>query len=560
MTLETLRALRAAVGVSKQEFASYCTPEILRWSRAAGESERIVNEMHRKLESGWRAELPWLDARAGLPADDDAEERELDFNVFAGTGVRVYAYRPPYEHQRIMASVCLSLDGVAIMGDVGTGKTRAAIESFGHLQRTDQLDFVVVTGRKSTLSTVWKRELSEWAEDFRPIVLDGTVEERAAEIQRVMQEDQRGYLPVIILNHEVLARLEPALTKLMQQKRVGFVIDESQKLRNPDAQVTQAGMRLASLARWRLIMSGSPVIQGEQDVWSQWYIVDLGITFGANFVQFRREWLVENPYTFKVSVRDTQAQTEIGLRMRRRGYRVTKEEGIPDLPPRSYQRETITLTSAQQRAYRELQEELITRLSDADEDGRYATAANQLTMILRLTQITSGFVKDDEGRIHRFDPNPKAAALRELVDDNIRNGSIIVWAWYREDVEFLSRMLREYRPSIVYGGQRDRDMQIENFTQRRTRLLIGNPGAGGIGLNLQVAPLAIYYSQGYNLEDRLQSEGRNHRGGSQMHPQITYVDLVAPGTIDEIVLEALQRKKSVADAVVDLRHMIGLDR
>lgn len=556
-TLETVRALRTALGVDKHTFASYCTPEVLRWARVAGRSEEVVNEMHRKLETGWKAQLPWTDTRAGTPAGDEAGDDEVEYTP---EGIRVYAYRIAYNHQEIMASVCLSLDGIAIMGEVGTGKTRAAIESFGHLLRSGQLDVVVVCGKKATLANVWKDELKTWARDLTPVLLDGTVPERAAVIRRIAAGERvcaAGQFPVVLLNHDVLSRLEDDLTRLSGGLRVGLVIDESQKMRNPDAKVTQSGMRLAGCSRWRLIMTGSPVIQGEQDVFSQWYIVDLGVTFGANFVQFRREWLVENPYTMKVTARDEDAQTEIGLRMRRRGYRVTKEQGIPDLPPRVYEQMPIELTREQEKAYSELQEQLITELQTPDESGRYATAANQLTMIQRLLSVTSGFVKDDRGAIHRFSPNPKLNALKELVEENIGNGSIIVWAWYREDVERIARELIQYTPSIVYGGQSHREDMIRAFTERRTRLLIANQASGGVGLNLQVAPLAIYYSQGYNLEDRLQSEGRNHRGGSQIHRQVTYIDLIAQGTIDEVVLAALKRKKSVADVVVDLRRAIG---
>ena len=560
LTLETLRALRKELGVSKQQFASYCTEDVMAWARAAGSSEERVNAMHRQLESGWRPDLPWLDRRAGTPAGDEADENEVEFTP---EGVRVYKYRSPYDHQKIMAAICLLLDGAAIMGEVGTGKTRAALESMRYLMDSDQLDLVVVVGKKATLANTWVPECGVWTRDLTPVLLTGiTVAKRREIIKRVAAGERvtaPGQHPVLLLNHDVLSLLEDDLLALMQTRRVGFIVDESQKIRNPEAKVTQSAMRLAEAARWRLIMTGSPVIRGEQDIWSQWYTIDLGTTFGANFVQYRREWLIEDPYTLKVTAREG-ADTEIGLRMRRRGYRVTKEQGIPDLPPRVYQQYPIELTKQQRDAYEDLEDTLVTKLSSDDE--RYATASNQLAMILRLSQITSGFIKDESGQPFIFDPNPKLHAVSELVEENIRNGSILIWAWYREDVERIAQELRQYNPAIVYGGQNDtvRNRGIQDFMHRRTKLLIGNQATGGVGLNLQVAHMAIFYSQNYNLEDRLQSEGRNHRGGSQIHQQVTYIDLVAQGTIDEIVLGALRRKKSVADAVVDLRKAIGMDQ
>lgn len=558
LTLETLRALRKELGVTKPEFAAFCTPNVIAWSKAAAVSEKMVAELHQRLDDGWRPELPWLDRRAHTLAEDGAEEKEVYVDVF---GVTRYHYRKPYDHQQVMAAMGLSLDGCAILGEVGTGKTRAAYEAIRELMRTNQLDLVIVTGKKATLANVWQPEAATWTTDIVPLLLKGSVPKRIELIRRIINGERvvpDGFYPVLLLNHDVLRLLEEELTILARVKRVGFIIDESQKLRNPEAKMTQAGMRLANVVAWRMIMTGSPVIQGEQDVWSQWYCVDLGITFGPNFVQYRREWLTEDPYTFKVSVKDEQSQTEIGLRMRRRGFRVTKEQGIPDLPPRVFQQYPVELTTAQRKAYEELEATLVTELSR--EDDQYATASNQLTMILRLSQITSGFVKDEKGETFSFAPNPKLQAVQELVEENVRNGSILIWAWYQEDVRSIARALEEYNPAIVYGKQSDtvRNEGIRRFVNRETRILIGNQASGGVGLNLQIAPLAIYYSQNYNLEDRLQSEGRNHRGGSQMHAQVTYIDLIAQDTIDLVVLNALKHKKSVADAVVDLRRAIGL--
>jgi SNF2 family DNA or RNA helicase len=558
LTLEMLRAMRQELGVSKAQFASYCTPGVIAWSKAAAKSEEFVRELHEKLETGWRPELPWLDNRAGTPADPSADEEYVEYTA---EGVRVWKYRGEYNHQAIMAAMGLGLDGCAILGEVGTGKTRAAYEVMRELLHSGDLDVVIVAGKKATLDSVWELEAEEWTRDIKPILLRGPVPERIEMIKRIARGERvvpEGFYPVVLINHDVLRLMEDELLLLMRSKKTGIVIDESQKLRNPDAKMTQSGMRLANAARWRMIMTGSPVIRGEQDVWSQWYMVDLGVTFGPNFVQYRREWLVENPYTFKVSVKNEQAQTEIGLRMRRRGYRVTKEMGIPDLPPRVWQKELVELTREQKRAYEELERDLVTALSE--ESDQVATAANQLTMILRLSQITSGFVTDDQGETFTFDPNPKLNALQELVEENVPNGSIIIWAWYRQDVERIARALSEYAPAVVYGGQGDtaRRNHVRRFVGRETPIMVSNQASGGVGMNWQIAPLAIYYSQNYDLENRLQSEGRNHRGGSQMHQQVTYIDLMATGTSDEIVLDALKHKKSVADAVVDLRRHIGL--
>ncbi len=544
LTLETLRTLRKAMGVSGEEFVRSCTQELGTWAKAAQVSDATVRAVHARLAAGERQPLPWLDRAA------------------AREGRAPYA---PYGHQQVMASVACWLNGVAFEGDVGTGKTRAAIEAMSHRARMGHLDLIVVAGKKATVKNVWVKEMLLWADNLLPIPLVGIPV--VARRQRILDEMEKRRAestttacPVLVVNHDVLHALEPQFTKLFKGKRVGFVVDESQKCRNPSAKVTQATTRLAMLAKWRLILTGTPVVQGPQDVWSQWQMIDDGVTFGPSYVQFRREWLLENVYTGQTEARSSDALHEIGLRMRRRGIRVTKEEGIPDLPPRIYTTYPVEMTPAQWKAYKELKEDLITQIQTPQEDGRMVTAANQLVMMLRLSEITSGFLKDESGAVNRFTPNPKLIACQELVEENIGLAPMIIWARYRPDIELLAKTFAQYKPALVYGGQTDkaRDAGIEAFTDGRSRLLIGNQQAGGVGLNLQPAAMAVYYSQDCNAEWRAQSEGRNHRGGSQIHKHITYVDLIVQDSIDETVMGILTGKKSVADAVVDLRRHIGL--
>jgi SNF2 family DNA or RNA helicase len=193
-------------------------------------------------------------------------------------------------------------------------------------------------------------------------------------------------------------------------------------------------------------------------------------------------------------------------------------------------------------------------------DDAYATAATQLTAILRLTQITSGFVPDEEGVIRRFRPNPKLDALEEFVRENITDAQIIVWAVYREDVRAIVERLSDLNPAIMQGGQTDRERFAAetDFQEGRKRLLVGNPAAGGVGTNLQAASIACYYSLGYSLIDRLQSEDRCHRSGSEIHNRVLYVDFLCESSIDTVVRNAVAEKKEVAEIVVDLKRAIGI--
>lgn len=553
LTLETLRTIRALTNLTSQQLATCMSPPLLAWAKAAGNNERVVNAMHARLNEGWRASLPWIDRESGLA---------------------------PWAHQQVMASVAVSIDGCAFLCEMGTGKSRAAAEAMAYHTRRGMLKYHIVVSPKKSLRMTWLPELRRWTNELHGVLLDGSPTRKSA----LLKQAQRGDLPAgttILINYESLSGLRDEFASFMQAQPVGLVLDEMHKIKNPGAHRTKAAMEMARYANWRLGMTGSPILQGVQDVWSQWYIVDLGVTFGANFVSYKREFMEEVNYFAPHELNGKrELYGEVGLRMRRRGLRYTKKECM-DLPPKVYERQQIEMSTEQARAYAEMAEMLIAQLrtmgagnwtpeqlmdgdSDVDtsEGEKVATASTQLVAMLRLSQITSGFVPDENGEMFRFGVNPKLDALEEIVDENIEQQQIIVWCRYREDVRAIGERLARYRPVVLWGGgnkaaQDEAVRGVEQFQRGERRLLVAIAASGGESLNLQAASLAVYYSQDFSLGARLQSEDRCHRGGSEQHNAVTYIDLMCTDTVDEIVAAALKDKKTVSDLVIDLRDHIG---
>lgn len=549
LTLETMRAIKATLGLTSQQLAGMCSEAVLRWARATGASDAVVTDLHRRLATGWRRDFIWRDT----------------------TG----ANRAPFDHQKVMATVAYELDGCALIADMGTAKTRAALEAMQLKFTSGALDQFLVVCPKGVMKT-WVDEARMWAPALTVVRLQGKVTDRIATMTRTAQ---RGV--VFVLNYEAAARVARCVTSLAGRRRFGLICDEMHKAKNPQAQVTKTIMQWAPLIPWRLGMTGSPMANTSADIWSQWYIIDLGATFGANFVQYKREFFTSNPYTFELRPKDG-ANDEIGLRMRRRGVRYRKEDCL-DLPPKIYTTREVEMTADQRRMYNEMRDLLVARIRAADAGeavdineweaygldavpertgaGSLAIAANQLVAMMRLTQITSGFLVDEHEALRRFDPNPKLDACEEIVRENIDAQSIIVWARYRADADALLARCRDLNPVTIRGGQtdRERDAAEQAFQQGAARLLVGQPGAGGVGLNLQRGSLAIYYSQDYNLIHRMQSEDRCHRAGSEIHQHVTYIDLVCSETIDSVVRGALIDKRNLSEVVVDLRHALGVD-
>jgi SNF2 family DNA or RNA helicase len=151
--------------------------------------------------------------------------------------------------------------------------------------------------------------------------------------------------------------------------------------------------------------------------------------------------------------------------------------------------------------------------------------------------------------------------LRETLEDLIDAHKVIVWACFRENYAMLSSMLNEQKinHTVLYGGmtEKQRVVNIEAFTKNDAcRVLVANQAAAGLGINLVEASYSLYFSRNFSLEQDLQSEARNYRGGSEMHAKVTRIDLVTPGTIDEVILKALASKQNIADNILGFRAEI----
>ena len=229
-------------------------------------------------------------------------------------------------------------------------------------------------------------------------------------------------------------------------------------------------------------------------------------------------------------------------------YRVLKEDCL-DLPPKVYIKREVDLTDEQSKAYATMKSAALASLK-----GKMATAPHILTQMMRLHQITCGHLKNDDGTITEIKNN----RLKELVSllDEVE-GKVIIWANYIYDVENIVKVIGEEfgEDSIVqyYGAipAEQRQENIEKFQDpnSKVRFFIGNPQTGGYGITLTAANTVVYYSNGYDLEKRLQSEDRAHRIGQEK--SVTYVDFIAPKTVDAKIVKALRAKMNIANEIMD---------
>jgi SNF2 family DNA or RNA helicase len=238
---------------------------------------------------------------------------------------------------------------------------------------------------------------------------------------------------------------------------------------------------------------------------------------------------------------------ELKEKLDRFSFRVTKEECL-DLPDKLYVKREVDLTDEQKRAYVQMKAMALSQFKEG-----VTSTVNALTQLMRLHQIVCGHVKLDNGEVIEL-PNNRIGELLSVVEET--DGKIIIWANYRHDIEAIKLALsKEYGMNSVgmYYGDTDDDERkrvLEEFQKPNSemRFFVGNPSTGGYGLTLTAAHTMVYYSNSFDLEKRLQSEDRAHRIGQTKN--VTYIDLIAVGTIDEKIVKALRDKIDIATQVM----------
>lgn len=465
----------------------------------------------------------------------------------------------PYAHQQRVLASTWDLPHYALFMDQGTGKTKIAIDTFdllatNHKHRFDLLLVVAPNGVQRN-----------WINKELPIHGSGpvyathiyrgmTTKAEDKEVKHFVKRMERGMPGVFSINIEALrptgkkrSRAWLLVNSLLKEFVTLMVVDESTIIKNPKAKQTEAVLDLAPLASARRILSGTPLAQSPLDAWSQMTFLDENFWPHGSWTAFKADFAIEslertagNKRYFKVQgYRNLdKLQNLIG----RASIRITKEECL-DLPPKTYMIREVALTGAQKKAYEELRATAMTMIRD-----EIVTASNALSLLQKFHRITLGHVVTDDGEEHEL-PTNRLGAVEQIVGELPIDEKIIIWAYYKTDMRRLARFIREdmgMHGVLYYGdvSNNDREMALDRFRHNDAcRFFIANKAASR-GLTLTEASTVIYYSNSYSLEDRLQSEDRNHRIGQDK--KVVYHDLMVPDTVDEKIYGALRDKRNLS--------------
>ena len=462
----------------------------------------------------------------------------------------------PYAHQLTALEKSWDKTEYGYFMEMGTGKSKVLVDNMAMLYDKGKINGAIIIAPKGVYRNWFSQEIpNHLASHIQPKMVLWTALTSKTKDKEYQSLFETGHdLHILIMNVEALSTkkgLEFA-AKFMRCHETMLAIDESTTIKNPSAKRTKSILALGKAAKYRRILTGSPVTKSPLDLFTQCGFLNSYLLGYDSFYAFRNRYanMIDRNFGGRrvQLIGSYKRLDELAEKLKTFSYRVLKEDCL-DLPEKVYIRREVDLTDEQSKAYSTMKSAALASLK-----GKMATAPHVLTQMMRLHQITCGHLKNDDGTITEIKNN----RLRELINllDEVE-GKVIIWANYVHDIEHIVKEIsNEFgEDSIVqYYGAISSEQRQENIVKfqdpnSKARFFIGNPQTGGYGITLTCANTVVYYSNGYDLEKRLQSEDRAHRIGQEK--SVTYVDFIAPKTVDEKIVKALRSKMNIANTIMD---------
>ena len=496
-----------------------------------------------------------------------------------------YVYKSkPYEHQDKVFRLSADKECFAFLMEQGTGKTKPTIDTAAYLYETNKIDGLVIAAPNGVHRKWFVEDFPLSMPDRIPVKVCVWKAQSAPVLRNfeslLMIPRSTKCLRVFMINIEALSTKKGVelVKRFLTTYRCLFVIDESGRIKNPGTNRTDAVVQLGALAPYRRILNGLPVSKSPFDLFSQFQFLDPKI-LGPSFFAFKarhaefyppnsgiikailaknpkvQQILAKNPnanvtrFAPQIVVTDALGRPKYKQLERLKdqiapySFRVTKAQCL-DLPEKVYTTRFFEMTDKQRAIYEDVEEN-----SRATIDDDLYFIQHQLTKKLRLQQITSGFMGTEPNEEPKEicvapEENPRLMLLKDTLEDLY--GSVIIWARFRKEIEWIARMLGEDCVTY-YGGTdtKDKPVNLEKFKSGDCRYLVGTAASGGIGHNFTIANYCVYYSNTFDYEQRAQSEDRQHRIGQTN--KVTYFDLQAENSVDQDIVASLRAKQDLGD-------------
>jgi SNF2 family DNA or RNA helicase len=456
----------------------------------------------------------------------------------------------PYQHQKtafhftcgnfgLTAPYRIISHGTALLIEMGLGKTLIAIAVAGALEQAGKIRRVLIVAPLSILG-VWQEEFEKFADfDFALAVLTGSTAKKADTLRHM----QGSPLQVAVVNYESAWRLEKDL--LVWDADL-VIADEGHKIKTHNIAASKTMHKLGAKARYKLLLTGTVITNKAIDVFSQYKFVNPAI-FGQSFYVFRKKYFDMVGYGNHTPVLKKSMEQDLMRKLHSIAFRATKAECL-DLPETTDIVRYVDLEPSAMRVYRDLVRDSYAELGKGE-----VTVTNILTRLLRLSQLTGGFISDDDGSAPQKISTAKQAALEDIIEDVLEGGKkLVVIARFIPEIKAICRMLdkKGIKYSLVIGSVKNREEQVAAFqNDPEVQVFVGQIATAGLGITLTAASTMVFYSLDYSMSNFEQAKARIHRAGQREN--CTYIYLTARGTVDEKVLKALRSKADLARTLVD---------
>ena len=460
----------------------------------------------------------------------------------------------PYAHQITALEKSWNKKVFAYFMEFGTGKTKVAIDNMAMLDDNGKINGALIIAPKGVYKNWYSQEIPDHlATHIKPktVLWQALINQKQQKLLDTLFEPGLDF-HILVMNVEAFSTKKGVdfAARFLNSHNTFMVIDESTTIKNPGAKRTKNIVALGKYAKYRRIMTGSPVTKSPLDLYKQCEFLDEYLLDHSSYYTFRTRYAVMRKANFNGrSVEIVVGYKNLGElsdKLKPFCYRVLKDDCL-DLPKKTFMKRVITLSAEQEKVYKQMKQMALAQLN-----GKLLTTANALSQLMRLHQITCGHFKANDGSTQVL-KNNRLNELSELLEEV--EGKAIIWAHYQYDVQtILDAIKKEYGEEAVvdyYGKTPNEERQdnIQKFqSDPRCRFLVGTPSTGGYGLTLTAASTMIYYSNGYDLEKRQQSEARIDRIGQEK--PMTYIDIICEDTVDERIVKALRKKINIATEIM----------
>ena len=443
----------------------------------------------------------------------------------------------------------------ALFMEMGTGKSKVLLDNIAMLYDAGKINGALIVAPKGVVGTWYKQEipahLPNHIENMTVLWQANITKGQSRKLGNLFKTGEE--LHILIMNVEAFSTVKGVefAAKFLSCHNSLMAIDESTTIKNPDAKRTKNICKLSTHTKYRRILTGSPITKSPLDLYKQCEFLYPELLGHGSYYTFRTRYAVMKTANF--GGRSVQIVVgyrnlgELSEKLKPFSYRVLKDDCL-DLPAKTYMKRIVKLTPEQEKIYGQMK-----RLALAEMEGKMMSTATVLTQLMRLQQINCGHFTADDGTIKDIKNNRIPMLLDTLEEIQ---GKVVIWGHYQYDVEtIVEHLKKEYGDNsvVTYYGLTPMDQRQDNIQKFQdpkstVRFLVGTTQTGGYGITLTAASTMIYYSNGYDLEKRQQSEARIDRIGQ--HFPMTYIDLMVEATIDERIVKALRKKVNIASQIM----------